>query len=356
MDQCPGASAIFAIPKSRSFGSPLPTSIRFAGFTSRWTMPNAWAWESASATRSTIRSASGQRSGEDVVTSSERGAPARYSRATNSVPEAGSCPKSRTRTMFGWVRRATMRASARKRFTKSCRWAAVMASGIGTVLRATLRSQTRSWAWWTTPIVPRPISRRTWYRARPVGAAASVSGSGALAGSGSAGIVGMLVISFFTEYSTGAGETSAWLGRLKRTCDPRHPGHPPPGRSRGSRLPRRLDPLDLARLLVEADARAHAHGRVRDVRGADGDVASAHGRVRRPAAADGLGPVAEVAHRPVGRRAHVDLRLRSESGPRFRPVFIEYEQPLAVDLEGGLVPSELESAVVDAAAVGAHVG
>ena len=56
-------SARRAMPKSVSQASPSPSNMMFAGLMSRWTMPRAWAWSSAFATRSTMPATSSSGSG-----------------------------------------------------------------------------------------------------------------------------------------------------------------------------------------------------------------------------------------------------------------------------------------------------
>src|SRR6266446_6850673 len=62
-----------------------------------------------------------------------------------------------------------------------------------------------------------------------------------------------------------------------------------------------------------------------------------------------------MGHAAVALRADRDLGLGSVAPARPTALFIEYEEPLAVDLEGGLVAAELQAAVVEAAPVGACV-
>ena len=57
-----------------------------------------------------------------------------------------------------------MRASAKKRSSNCCRWSGRTEKARLIVLRATRRSRPGSWASYTTPMDPRPISRRISYR------------------------------------------------------------------------------------------------------------------------------------------------------------------------------------------------
>ena len=66
-----------------------------------------------------MRSASGQGRGEPRVTMAERGLPVQVLEGDEQRARSGSRPTSWTTTMFGWERRAAIRASAKKRRSNS---------------------------------------------------------------------------------------------------------------------------------------------------------------------------------------------------------------------------------------------
>src|SRR5215211_201943 len=103
-------------------------------------------------------SASRTGSGPSRSSSCLRFSPATYSKTMYCRP--ASSPRSITVTMFGWLSWATERASRRKRSTYSssvvnCSWRTLI---------ATVRSNSRSSAFQTLDIPPRPISSRSSYR------------------------------------------------------------------------------------------------------------------------------------------------------------------------------------------------
>ena len=94
---------------------------------------------------------------------------------------------------------------------------------------------------------------------------------------------------------------------------------------------------------------SQAHGRVRDLSGPDGPWPTCIGafgvfRLRMQSS-----QLREVAHGTVALRAHRISGSGVFAEARPPAVFVEDEQALPVDLEGRLVPAELEAAVVDAA-------
>ncbi len=114
----------------------------------------------ARATLTTIASASSQAI-VSAITRSASVSPFRYSKTMYSFPLAGSLPTSWQTTIPGWESLAATRASVKKRSSK-CRYASSSTPNASSiVLTATVRPRSVSSASYTTPIIPRPSSRRT---------------------------------------------------------------------------------------------------------------------------------------------------------------------------------------------------
>ena len=143
----PTACCSRAMPKSQTLTTPAGVTIRLAGLTSPWTTPAACAAAKPSHVCAAMITACATDSGPRVIRS------ATLRPSTSSITRyesAPSLPKSYTATMFGWVSRATMRASRSKRSTAL---GSIRASPAIT-LTATGRSKRRSRPRQTAPIPP----------------------------------------------------------------------------------------------------------------------------------------------------------------------------------------------------------
>src|SRR5207245_2125892 len=142
------------MPKSVSLTRPARSTMTFAGFTSQWMTPAAFAASSPAATWATRREASCGGSGPRSATRVRSVFPGTYSITMKA--SAPSRPSSKTVTTFGWTTAAARRASSAKRARN-----ASSASGPRSFI-ATSRSSFSSRARQTSPAPPssmRSISR-----------------------------------------------------------------------------------------------------------------------------------------------------------------------------------------------------
>ncbi len=130
-----GAAARRARPKSSTFTRPSSRIITFSGLTSRWMMRASCAAESAEAMSMSQRSRCAT-SGSAAPTKSRSERPLTSSMAMKESSPAS--PTSKIDTALGWSSAAAVRASRRKRLTRS------------------IDSASPSWAWRTLSATLRP--------------------------------------------------------------------------------------------------------------------------------------------------------------------------------------------------------
>ena len=154
-DAAASISRSLARPKSSTFTCPDSVTITLAGLRSRWVMPRCCAAAIASAIAApTVRIRSSGRPSAGMRSASVR--PSTSSIVRNSRPSASSTEW--IVTMFGWFSAAAARASRSKR----SRLSGSLATRSGSTLSATRRWSFVSSASYTSPMPPRPISRRIW--------------------------------------------------------------------------------------------------------------------------------------------------------------------------------------------------
>jgi hypothetical protein len=150
------AFAARAMPKSVIFTVRPGVTSRFAGFTSRCTMPRSCAAASASAACATRSQAVSAGIRSPPRSSADSGSPRTSSitRKARPVPwsswVAGSSPKSKTDATFGWCRAAALRASVSNRL----RNVGSPAYSLLSTFTATSRPSTVSVARHTSPMPP----------------------------------------------------------------------------------------------------------------------------------------------------------------------------------------------------------
>ncbi len=153
-----------AMPKSMTLTTPRLVIITLPGLMSRWTRPISWLISSAASTSAVIFSALSAGIAPCCRTSSSStepsGRPSTYSMTMYGVvmPPRSSSPVSKTETMLVCVSLATAWASRRKRSRKACS----RPSSVWSVLIATCRSSTESYARCTEAMPPSPSKSRSW--------------------------------------------------------------------------------------------------------------------------------------------------------------------------------------------------